>query len=352
LASSTQPALLSRDHETEGVDHDFRHGRPLYIEQKCGMRLNEIGRTPMIVAGGIYVKLECANPAGSVKDRIAKFMLEEAAARGDLHNGDTIVEATSGNTGIALAWVARALGHPVIILMPEHMSVERRRMLEKLGADVRITPKEIGFEGAIQLRDAYRGRPGYYVPDQFGNPDNVRCHETTTGVELLKQLSEHGCARLDAFVAGVGTGGTLMGVARALRGDQPDLHIVAVEPAESSVMSGGPAGDHDIMGIGDGFVPDLVDLEAVDEVVCVSSAEARAAADRIRSEWGYCVGMSSGANMVAALQLRERGMTVATVWADSADRYASVGLCGQAAIEVRCPRRHLCLARAQDLLDG
>jgi cysteine synthase A len=314
------------------------------------MDLTEIGRTPMIVAGGVYVKLECANPGGSVKDRIAKFMLEEAAVRGDLRGGDTIVEATSGNTGIALAWVARSLGHPVIILMPEHMSVERRRMLEKLGAEVRITPKEIGFEGAIELRDAYRGRPGYYVPDQFANPDNIRCHETTTGTELMAQLHDHGCVHLDAFVAGVGTGGTLMGVGRALRLPFPNLRVVAVEPLESNVMSGGQPGDHDIMGIGDGFVPDLVDLDTVDEVVCVSSAEARAAADRIRSELGYCVGMSSGANMVAALQLRDRGMIVATVWADSADRYASVGLCGQAAIEVRCPRRDVCRARAHDLL--
>jgi len=315
------------------------------------MDQSKIGQTPMIVADGVYVKLECANPGGSVKDRIAKFMLEEAAERGDLKNGDVIVEATSGNTGIALAWVARSLGHPVIILMPEHMSIERRRMLEKLGAEVRITPKEIGFEGAIKMRDAYRGRPGYYVPDQFGNPDNARCHEYTTGVELMQQLRREGCTRLDAFVAGVGTGGTLMGVGRALRrSSNPHLRIVAVEPKESNVMSGGQAGDHGIMGIGDGFVPDLVDLELVDEVVCVSTTEARVAAESIRNGLGYCVGMSSGANLVAALRLRQRGMTVATVWPDSADRYASVGLCGQATIEVQCPRRQLCRARAHDLL--
>jgi cysteine synthase A len=314
------------------------------------MDRNDIGYTPMIVADGIYVKLECANPAGSVKDRIAKFMLEEAIVRGALRDNDVIVEATSGNTGIALAWVGRSLGHPVIIFMPEHMSVERRRMIEKLGAEVRITPQAIGFEGAIRMRDAYRGKTGYYVPDQFGNPDNARCHECTTGVELLEQLRDHGCAQLDAFVAGVGTGGTLMGVARALRSGHPKLRVVAVEPAESNVMSGGQPGDHDIMGIGDGFVPDLVDLETVDEVVCVSSKQARTAAERIRSELGYCVGMSSGANMVAALQLRERGMNVATVWADSADRYASVGLCGMGSIEVRCPRRQICRSRAHDLL--
>jgi cysteine synthase A len=315
------------------------------------MDRREIGQTPMIIADDVFVKLECANPGGSVKDRIAKFMLEEARVRGELRDGDVIVEATSGNTGIALAWVARSLGHQVIIFMPEHMSIERRRMLEKLGAEVRITPKEVGFEGAIQMRDDFRGMPGYYVPDQFGNPDNARCHELTTGMELLQQLQQHGCKRLDAFVAGVGTGGTLMGVGRALLRKNPHLKIVAVEPAESNVMSGGPAGDHDIMGIGDGFVPDLVDLNVVSEVVCVSSFEARAAADRIRRELGYCVGMSSGANLVAALRLRERGMTVATVWADSADRYASVGLCGEPTIEMRCPRQHLCAARTRELLD-
>jgi cysteine synthase A len=312
--------------------------------------LSRIGRTPMIVAQGVFAKLECANPGGSVKDRIAKFMLDEATARGELRPGDVIVETTSGNTGIALAWVGRALGHRVLIFMPEHMSDERRRMLETLGAEVRLTAKEIGFQGAVRLRDAYRGRPGYYVPDQFGNPDNTRCHATTTGVELLAQLRENGCTRLDYFVAGVGTGGTLMGVGQALREAMPGVRVVAVEPAESAVMSGGPAGDHDIMGIGDGFVPDLVHLGAVDEILCVSSTQARAVAARIRALHGYCVGISSGANMAAALELRARGATVATVWPDSSDRYASVGLDDRASIDVRCPQRPFCEARARALL--
>jgi cysteine synthase A len=177
--------------------------------------LDDIGRTPLLEVEGLWVKLECANPGGSVKDRIARFMLGEARRRGELRPGDTIVEATSGNTGIATSLVGRALGHPVVIYMPEHMSVERRRMIAALGAEVRLTPREQGFEGPIAARDAFKGRPGFYVPDQFANPDNARCHELTTGRELLRQLGERGVAHIDAFVAGVGTGGTLMGVARA-----------------------------------------------------------------------------------------------------------------------------------------
>jgi cysteine synthase A len=314
--------------------------------------LSRIGHTPMVVADGVYAKLECANPGGSVKDRIARFMLEQAAKRGELAPGDTIVETTSGNTGIALAWVAAVLGYRVLVFMPEHMSVERRRMMERLGAEVRLTPQEIGFEGAVRLRDAYRGRPGFYVPDQFGNPDNARCHEITTGAELIAQVRDSGCERLDAFVAGVGTGGTLMGVGRALRAAWPGVRVVAVEPEESAVMSGGRAGEHGIMGIGDGFVPDLVDLASVDEIVTVSTAEALTAAERLRIRHGYCAGISAGANMSAALRLKRRGWVVATVWPDSADRYVSVGLAaGEGTVGVRCPLRPFCRARAHALLE-
>lgn len=311
--------------------------------------LDRIGQTPLIVVDGIYVKLECANPGGSVKDRIAAYMLRQAASRGELKAGDVVVEATSGNTGIALAWVAAELGHPVIIFMPEHMSVERRRMLERLGAELRLTPREIGFEGAVRLRDEFRGRPGYYVPDQFGNPDNARCHETTTGTELIEQLGTHACKRLDAFVAGVGTGGTLMGVGAALRTVVPGVLVVAVEPQESAVMSGGPPGDHGIMGIGDGFIPDLMDMNAVDEVRQVSTATAHRIAHEIRQQHGFCVGISSGANMAVAMELQQQGLTVATLWPDSADRYASVGL-GEDGV-VGCRFRLFCEARAHALLD-
>ncbi|MEK7331244.1 MAG: cysteine synthase family protein [Candidatus Eisenbacteria bacterium] len=314
--------------------------------------LERIGRTPMLRVDGVFVKLECSNPGGSVKDRIARFMLEEAARRGELLPGDTVVEATSGNTGIALAMVGPLLGHPVIIFMPEHMSEERRRMLEALGAAVRLTPKADGFESAIARRDSFRGRSGYFVPDQFGNPDNTRCHRETTGRELIEQLREQGCDRLDWFVAGVGTGGTLMGVGQALRAAMPGVRIAAVEPEESAVMSGGCAGDHGIMGIGDGFIPSLVAMASVDEVLRVSTDDAHAAAERIRREHGYCVGRSAGANTVAARRLIERGGTVATVWPDCADRYVSVGLEAPSSDEVTCPLRSACETRARAMLGG
>jgi cysteine synthase A len=314
--------------------------------------LDAIGHTPLIRLEGIYVKLECANPGGSVKDRIARFMLEEASRRGDLRPGDTVVEATSGNTGIALALVARLMGHSVIIFMPEHMSMERRRMMRNLGAEIRITPKSDGFEGAIALRDSFRGRPGYYVPDQFGNPDNPSCHYQTTGREILEQLREIGCDRIDCFVAGVGTGGTLMGVGAALREAMPELRVVAVEPDESAVMSGGCAGDHGIMGIGDGFIPDLVDMSKVDEVVRVGTEEAHRAAERLRVEHGYCVGRSAGANMVAALRVHEHGASVVTLWPDCANRYVSVGLQPPSSEQVRCPLREGCEHRTRELLRG
>lgn len=312
--------------------------------------LEAIGNTPLIVADGVYVKLECANPGGSVKDRIAAFMLLEAQRRGDLKPGDTVVETTSGNTGIALSLSAASLGHKVIIFMPEHMSRERVEMMRRFGADVRLTPKDEGFEGAVRHRDAFRGRPGYYVPDQFGNPDNVRCHRLTTGRELVDQLRALGCAKLDWFVAGVGTGGTLMGVGEALREAMPGVRLAAVEPEESAVMSGGEAGEHGIMGIGDGFVPAIVDMKAVDEVIRVTTKEAHAAAAAIRLAHGHCVGRSSGANHVAARRLHARGAVVATVWPDCADRYESVGLKGPAQGEVSCSLRASCAERTRDML--
>ena len=312
--------------------------------------LDRIGNTPLVRIENVFVKLECANAGGSIKDRIAKFMILEAARRGELVPGDTIVEATSGNTGIALALVARELGYRAIIFMPEHMSEERRTMIEQLGAEVRLTPRAESFAGAVAQRDAFRGQSGYFIPDQFGNPDNTRCHEQTTGIELLAQLREQECAGLDAFVAGVGTGGTLMGVGRALRRAMPNVRIVAVEPEESAVMSGGEAGDHGIMGIGDGFIPALVDLSEVDGVERVATTEANAEAHRIRNDYGYCVGVSAGANFIAARRLRDQGSVVATVWADCSDRYVSVGLKSPAADDVTCPMRGECMKRSDEML--
>jgi cysteine synthase len=312
--------------------------------------LEAIGNTPLIVADGIYVKLECANPGGSVKDRIAAFMLLEAQRRGELLPGDTVVETTSGNTGIALSLSAASLGHKLIIFMPEHMSRERVEMMRRFGADVRLTPKDEGFAGAVRYRDEFRGKPGYYVPDQFGNPDNVRCHRLTTGREIVDQLRALGCTKLDWFVAGVGTGGTLMGVGEALREAMPGVRLAAVEPDESAVMSGGEGGDHGIMGIGDGFIPAIVDMSAVDEVVRVTTEEAHKAAAAIRLAHGHCVGRSSGANHVAARRLHARGGVVATGWADCADRYESVGLQGPAQGDVSCALRSSCAERTRAML--
>ena len=313
---------------------------------------DHVGGTPLIQIEGVWVKLECANPGGSVKDRIAAFMLREAATRGELHPGDTVVEATSGNTGIALAMAGAALGHPVLIFMPEHMSAERCEMMRALGAEVRLTPRADSFAGAVAARNAYRGRPGYYVPDQFGNPDNPRGHHLTTGRELIDQLGHSGVHALDWFVAGIGTGGTLMGVGQALRAAMPGVRIAAVEPDESAVLSGEEAGDHGIMGIGDGFVPALVDRAALDQVVRVSTRDAHETAERLRRQHGYCVGRSAGANLVAALRLASTGAKVATLWPDCSDRYVSVGLESPDSSDVTCPLRALCLERSRGMLRG
>lgn len=306
---------------------------------------DRVGGTPLIEVDGVHVKMECTNPGGSVKDRVAVFMLSEALRRGELHAGDTVVEATSGNTGIALALAAREMGCKALVFMPEHMSEERVHMMKNAGAEVRLTPRAGSFAGACAARNEYRGMPGYYIPDQFGNPDNVRCHYERTGGELVRQLQDRGITHVDALVAGVGTGGTLMGVGSALQSYSPGVRLIAVEPEESAVMSGGPAGDHGIMGIGDGFIPELCDMSRVDQVVRVTTREAHDECRRLRSDRGWCVGVSSGANMLAARSVAARGATVVTLWADSADRYASVGLGPPEPGVSGCPMSHMCRRR-------
>ena len=306
-----------------------------------------VGGTPLVEVDGVQVKMECTNPGGSVKDRIAVFMLNEAVRRGELRPGDTVVEATSGNTGIALALAAREIGCRALVFMPEHMSEERVRMMRAAGAEVRLTPRAESFAGACARRDEYRGVPQHWIPDQFGNPDNARCHREYTGNELVRQLRDRGMTRVDTFVAGVGTGGTLMGVGQALQDWSPGVRLVAVEPSESAVMSGGPAGEHGIMGIGDGFIPALMDMMRVHEVVRVSTEAAHDECRRLRETHGWCVGVSSGANMLAARAFAGPDRTVVTLWPDSADRYASVGLGMVRSGSGGCPLAHRCERRRE-----
>ena len=280
---------------------------------------------------GILVKLECVNPTGSIKDRIASYILKESRRRGLLKPGQPIIEATSGNTGIAMAFFGKALGHPVTIVMPENMTDERKERVRSLGADLILCSKEGSFAEAARIRDEQAIRHGWFNPDQFSNPLNTECHVRTTGAELLRQTKGQ---KIDAFVAGVGTGGTLIGVGKALRAVFPEVKIVAVEPAESAVMTGGPAGPHAIFGIGDGFIPAIAGdghdglHPMIDEVSVIESQDAIETAHRVREEFGTCVGISSGANYLAAERLRDRYQTVATVFSDGYGKYVSYGLCG------------------------
>src|SRR3989338_670700 len=294
--------------------------------------LPPVGNTPLIKVDGIYAKLECVNPTGSVKDRIAKYILEESERNGLLHKGKTIVEATSGNTGIALAYYGRELGHPVTIVMPRNMSEERKRIICDLGAELILCSEEGSFAEAAKIRDLMAMEKRYFNPDQFSNPLNVECHYRTTGQEILQQIKRDQIDSIDAFVAGVGTGGTLMGVGKALKEVYSNIYIAAVEPSESSVMSGGSPGLHKIQGIGDGFIPKIVQgprgglNQLIDEVICISSAEAKEAANYIRQEYGFCVGASSGANFLAARQLEKRFRTIVTIFPDGYGKYQSLGL--------------------------
>ena len=287
-----------------------------------------VGGTPMVELDGIFAKLECTNPCGSIKDRIAVHIIEESERLGLLRPGMRIVEATSGNTGIAFSFFARRKGYGVTIVMPRNMTEERKQVLRELGAEL-ILCGDGSFAEAAAIRDELAEKHGFFNPDQFSNPLNVACHYETTGGEILAQVGER---KIDAFVAGVGTGGTLIGVGKRLREAWPDVRLVAVEPAESAVMSGGPAGLHGINGIGDGFIPTIASdgngglSPLIDEVACVSTEEARAASQGLADRHHCCVGLSSGANFVAAQRLAERFATVVTVFADGYSRYQSQGL--------------------------
>lgn len=303
------------------------------------------GNTPLVEIDGVFAKLECVNPTGSIKDRIVRTILDTSERNGSLRPGMRIVEATSGNTGIALAHYGRQKGYAVTIVMPEDMTEERKDLIRQAGAELVLCSKEGSFAEAVEIRDRLAEDPNVFCPDQFSNPLNIDCHDQTTGAEVLEQLPPN--RSVGAFVAGVGTGGSLIGVARALRRRFPDVLIVAVEPEESAVLSGGEAGRHRIFGIGDGFVPSLVREDGGEEldpligaVERISSATALAAAAELRVRHGLCVGISSGANYVASLRMRERYDTVVTLFADGYEKYASHGLCP--ATDPQCPFSSLC----------
>ena len=288
------------------------------------------GATPLILVDGIYAKLECTNPCGSIKDRIAKYIIEENERNGILKKGMTIVEATSGNTGISVSYWGVKKGYRVIIVMPENMTAERQQIIKDMGAEL-ILCKAGDFAGAAKIRDEMATQPGFFNPDQFSNPLNVECHYKTTGQEILAQMKGHS-SNIDAFASGVGTGGTIIGVAKAIKDKNPNLHVVAVEPAESAVMSGKPAGMHGIGGIGDGFIPAIASdgkggiNSLINEVCCISTKEAIQAADYLNKEHGYCVGISSGANYLVSQQLLKKYKTVVTIFPDGYFKYQSQGL--------------------------
>ena len=294
--------------------------------------LTVVGRTPMIklefpgVEADVFAKMEYLNPSGSIKDRIAKYMIEQAEKCGDLEAGYTIVEATSGNTGIAFSFSAAAKGYRMVVVMPEVVSEERTRIAKAYGADVVLTSAAGFIEGSVEKAKELARQPGFWMPSQFSNFDNVGAHRETTGKEILEQTS----GKVDAFVAGIGTGGTLMGVAEALRAQNPDVKIFGVEPAESPVIAkGGPVGTHRIEGIGDGFVPDIVDVKKMDECLLIKDEDAIEMAKKLAKERALFVGVSSGANVLAAIEVAKRlgkGKTVVTVLPDSADRYYSTDL--------------------------
>ena len=296
-----------------------------------------IGNTPLLELTGaatrlsfkarVLAKLERANPAGSAKDRAALSMITKAEARGDLKPGATIIEPTSGNTGIGLASVAAARGYRIILTMPETMSIERRRLVAVYGARVVLTPGDEGMKGAIARAEALRREiPGAVILGQFSNPANPERHYRTTGDEIWRDTD----GRVDLLVAGVGTGGTLCGTGRRLRELNPQIGLVAVEPASSPVLSGGKPGAHKIQGIGAGFIPENFDTALVDRVVTVTDEQAIGTARLLAAREGLLVGISSGAAVCAALQLarerRNRGKTIVVVLADTGERYLSTPL--------------------------
>ncbi len=292
--------------------------------------LSQIGDTPIVclkemTGANIFGKAEFLNPGGSIKDRVARFMLEEAVRRGDLRPGMTIVEPTSGNTGIGIALVGTRLGFPVTIVMPENMSEERKKIILALGAELILTPAEDSIDGSVQEVARRAEDPNVFVPQQFENPDNAKIHYLTTGQELWNQLDRH----VDVFVSGMGSGGTLQGVGSFLKERDPKTQVVAVEPKNVSALLGHEPGLHKIQGIGDGFVPAILDTAIIDDVLEVTDDDAIEMARMLAREAGLLVGVSSGANMWAAWEVAKKvgnDKIIATVLPDRVERYFSTSL--------------------------
>ncbi len=299
--------------------------------------LELVGNTPLLevvnyekancLQATVLAKLEYFNPAGSIKDRIAKAMIEDAEASGKLKKGATIIEPTSGNTGIGLAAVAAVKGYRLIITMPETMSVERRNLIKAYGAEIILTEGAKGMKGAIEkARELAESIHGSFIPEQFVNPANPAVHKATTGPEIWNDTD----GKVDIFVAGVGTGGTLTGTGEYLKSKNPNIKVVAIEPANSPVLSKGIAGAHEIQGIGAGFVPEVLNTEVYDEVIPVENDAAFTAAKSLAKTEGILVGISSGAALWAATELAKRsenkGKTIVVVLPDTGDRYLSTPL--------------------------
>ena len=296
-----------------------------------------IGHTPLLelthiekefaLKAKLLAKLEYFNPAGSVKDRIARAMIDDAEKSGKLKPGSTIIEPTSGNTGIGLASVAASRGYKIIIVMPETMSVERRQLMKAYGAELVLTEGAKGMKGAIaKAEELAKVTPDSFLPGQFVNPANPKAHEETTGPEIYEDTD----GKVDFFIAGVGTGGTITGVGKYLKSKKPDVKVVAVEPASSAVLSTGVAGSHKIQGIGAGFVPDVLDTKIYDEIIAVQNDDAFDAGRLVGHKEGILVGISSGAALWAAIELAKRpeneGKTIVALLPDTGDRYLSTPL--------------------------
>jgi cysteine synthase A len=301
------------------------------MAQNYSSTLDRIGNTPLVKlstpegSATLWGKLESANPGGSVKDRIAKAMIEQAEQDGLLQPGDIIVEPTSGNTGIGISLVGAIKGYKIVLIMPDTMSMERRRLLGAFGAELILTPGAKGMRGAIAKAEEVAAERKAFMPQQFCNPANPKVHLETTGPEILRDLNN----QVDALVAGVGTGGTITGAGQAIKEKNPEALIIAVEPSDSSVLSGGEPGPHKIQGIGAGFVPDVLNTEILTEIITVTNEQAMVTTRDLARDEGIFVGISSGANVFAARQVATRlkpDQNVVTILCDTGERYLSTNI--------------------------